>query len=93
MNLNMDSEELGECACIVMSAAVGHNVCTAVNVLAVESSLSLYILLSVFHVPDTERRHLGDLHRQYDLARSVAQVVICWLSVQKPIFNTMPVCE
>jgi len=49
----MDSEELGECACIVMSAAVWYNVCIAVNVLAVESSLSSYILLRVFHVPDT----------------------------------------
>jgi hypothetical protein len=33
----MGSEELVECACIVMSAAVGHNVCVAANVLAVES--------------------------------------------------------
>jgi hypothetical protein len=48
----------GECACIVMSAAVGHNVCIAVNVLAVESSLSLYIL--VYSMFLTQRRHLGD---------------------------------
>jgi len=34
----MGSEELRECASIVMSAAVGHNACIAVNVLAVESS-------------------------------------------------------
>lgn len=79
--------------CNECCAAVGHNVCIAANVLAVGSSLSLYILLSVFHVPDTERRHLGHLHCQHDLGHSVAQVVICWLSVQKPIFNTVPVCE
>jgi hypothetical protein len=89
----MGSEELGECACIVTSAAVGRNAGIAVNVLAVESSLSLYILLSVFHVPDTERLQLGDLRYQHDLGHSMAQVVICWLSVQKPIFNTMPVYE
>jgi len=89
----MGSEELRECACIVMSAAVGHNACITVNVLAVESSLSLYILLGVFHVPDAERRHIGDLRCQHDLGHSMAQVVICWLLVQKPIFNSMPFYE
>jgi len=63
------------------------------NVLAVDSSLSLYIFLSVFHVPDTERRHLGDLRCQHSLCYSVAHVVICWLLVRRPIFNTVPVCE
>jgi hypothetical protein len=91
MNWNMDSEELGECACIVKGAAVWC-VCVAANVLAVESSLSFYILVRLFHVPDTERRHLGDLRYQHNVGHSVAQVVICWLSVQKPIFSTMPVC-
>jgi hypothetical protein len=76
-----------------MSAAVGYNACIAMNVLAVESSLSLYILLGAFRVPDTERHHLGDLGCQHDLGHSMARVVFCWLSVQKLIFNTMPVYE
>jgi hypothetical protein len=43
---------------MVVSAAVWYNVSSAPNVKAVESSLYLYILLSVFLVPHTERLKL-----------------------------------
>lgn len=52
--------------------------------------VSSRILLSLFLFPHTYRSHLGDFSY---LGHAMAEVISCYLALQRPVFNTRPVCE